>query len=252
MKPVIGITCDMSYHTTKSNFVHLPNPFHQLSDAYVQAIEAVGGIPLILPSYQKAELMLGLIPKLDGILFSGGGDADPLIFGERAVPAVSPIQPRRDAVELLLAKYVLTETDLPVLGICRGMQVVNLSMGGTVYVDLASKGKLEHRMSMYPRQMASHKVALEPQSRLAQIIGGAAIGVNSYHHQAVKELASDFIAAAYSEPDRVIEAMEKPGDRFVVMVQWHPEGMTDDSSQQAIFKSFIGEAEKYRLAQRSN
>ncbi len=250
MKPIIGITCGMSYHAKELNFINLPHQFHQLSDTYVRAVERAGGIPLIIPAYSDPELALDMIQQVDGILFSGGGDVDPLILNSRALSTVSPIQPRRDSMELKLAKYAIEQMNVPVMGVCRGIQVVNIAMGGTVYIDLEAEGKLEHRMSMYPYYMASHKVELCEGTRLANIMGTTHIETNSYHHQAVKELADCFSVAALSVPDGVIEAAEKPGDRFVVLVQWHPEAMENHKEHQAIFRSFISEAAKYKAGQR--
>lgn len=246
MKPIIGISCGLAFNTKSVDFSQLPQQFHQLSDTYVTAVECAGGIPVILPSYEDSELAIEAAERLDAVIFSGGGDVNPLLFHSRALSNVTPIQPRRDKCELALARHLICCTDMPVLGICRGMQAINVALGGDVCMDLKSEGKLEHRMSMYPRHMPSHSVKIDNGSRLSLIMGGTEQQVNSYHHQAVKTVAEGMVATAYSVPDDVIEAMEIPGERFVLAVQWHPEGMSGNEEQQAIFCTLVSEAQKYR------
>ena len=248
MKPLIGISCGLAFNTKSVDFSQLPQQFHQLSDAYVTAVEHAGGIPVILPSYEDSELAIEAAERLDAVIFSGGGDVNPLLFHLRALSNVTPIQPRRDKCEIALARHLISCTDMPVLGICRGMQAINVALGGDICIDLKSDGKLEHRMSMYPRNMPSHSIKIDNGSRLSLILGGAEQMVNSYHHQAVKTVAKGMIATARSVPDDVIEAIEMPGKRFVLAVQWHPEGMSANEEQQSIFRTLVSEARKYRAA----
>lgn len=246
MKPLIGITSGMAFNVKNIDFSHIPQQYHQLSNAYTTAVEHAGGIPVILPCYENSDLVFDVISNLDGIIFSGGGDVDPRLFNSRALSCVTPIQPCRDRNEIALAEYVIRCTQMPVLGICRGMQVVNVALGGDLYTDLKIEGKLEHRMSMYPRYMPSHEIEVLDESRLFHILKGSEIMVNSYHHQAVKTVAEGMTATAWSIPDVVVEAMEMIGNRFVLMVQWHPEAMSDNKEHQEIFRTFVTEAKQYK------
>lgn len=238
MKPVIGITCGIEVIKRSSER-------EVLLDAYTNAIERAGGVPLILPNTQDPALMRTMADRCDGIMLSGGADVDPRFYGARADRTVGPIQPRRDRAEIELIRYVVRETDKAFLGICRGHQMLNVALGGDMFVDLKQAGFPEHSFhDIYPREMVSHTVRIEKNSLLYDIMGEESVGINSFHHQAVKTPAPGFLVTAWSEPDETIEAMELPGDRFVLGVQWHPEGMTDDGKQQEIFRRFLQAAQK--------
>ncbi len=239
MKPIIGISCGLAFDEKDAATSHMSRQFHKLCDSYVAAIEKAGGVPVIIPSYSDPELAKEMVRSLDGILFSGGGDIEPSIFGQRAKSTQGTVEPRRDATELGLAKYVIEETDLPVLGICRGLQVINVAMGGDLIVDLKSVGKEEHATRMYPRYMKTHDVKTIEGTRLCAMMGGTEQRVNSFHHQAAGTAAPGFIVAAVSCPDDVIEALELPGERFVECTQWHPEDLIGFEEHMNIFKSFI-------------
>ena len=134
---------------------------------------------------------------------------------------------------------MLDETDLPVLGICRGMQLLNAVRGGKDIQDLKSEGYAEHRLSMYQRNIPSHDVDLVPGSRIAEIMGGTRVRTNSFHHQAVRTAAPGWEITGYAADDHVIEAMEMPGERFLLCVQWHPEGMVGNDEEQALFRALV-------------
>ena len=243
MKPLIGITSSMGlgiYSMTQDN---LPQEQHRLGDKYVQAIVRAGGIPVILPAMEDPEVMAAMAEGLDGILLSGGGDVDPVRYGQRATGHLGGVSVRRDAAELALAKYAIEKTDKPVLGICRGIQVMNVAMGGSLHIDLPDAGKLCHSLTMYPRYVPTHDVAVAEGSRMEKIMNGAS-RVNSFHHQAIDELAEGLVVTARSIPDDVIEAVEIPGDRFVVGVQWHPEELNAREESQALFRTFVEAAKK--------
>ena len=244
MKPIIGISCGIMINTKSTTLSHQPQEMHQLGDAYVRAIERAGGIPMLLPVYSDPELAKYAINKVDGVILSGGGDVDPAIFGDRANTHLRPVIPRRDNADMAIADYVLNYTDKPLLGICRGTQVINVAMGGTLFVDLKDSGKLDHSLTMYPRNMFSHKIDVKEGTHLASILGAGITGVNSYHHQAVDRLAEGLVASAYSTIDGIIEAFEMPGERFVMGVQWHPEGLYDTEPQQGIFRELIKAASR--------
>lgn len=190
---------------------------------YAAAVEAAGGIPVVLPVL-KPERAPEVLSHLHGLLLSGGVDVDPSYYGEDPLPGLGRITPERDAFELALTRRAL-EAGVPVLGICRGVQVLNVAAGGTLYQDLASQRErvLKHSQEA-PRWHESHTVRVEPGSRLAAILGVTEARVNSFHHQAVREVPSGLRAVAWA-PDGVIEAVEAPDHRFVMGLQWHPEEM---------------------------
>jgi len=227
-KPVIGIT---SVH--KESYGN-----NQLAFNYSSAVEWAGGIPLVIPSLEDRDNIKELVSFFDGLLLSGGGDPDPCIFGQEPFPQQGEIEPHRDKLELLLVEESL-KRDLPLLGICRGMQVINIAAGGTLYQDLRQrKNRLKH-MQQAPRWYSTHKVSLARESKLAFIMGMEVFRVNSFHHQAVARVAPGFTASAYAQ-DGVVEALEHPGKNFVLGVQWHPEAMwSRDKNMLKLFEHLI-------------
>lgn len=244
MKPLIGITCSMGLGIYSMTMENMPQEQHRLNDTYMKAITQAGGIPVILPAYDDLSLIEELVQRLDGVLLSGGGDLDPVLYSRRANAHLGTVSPRRDAVEMEIARYVIRETEKPLLGICRGVQVMNVAMGGSLYIDLPTEGKLAHSLSMYPRYMTTHEVEVVDNTHLAQAMGTGTRRVNSIHHEAVKDLAKGFIVSARSLPDDVIEAIELPGERFAVGVQWHPEELTATDEAKRLFRAFVEAAAK--------
>lgn len=243
MRPLIGISCSMGqaiYSMTQDN---VPQLQHRLGDNYVKAVTEAGGVPVLLPNNLDVSTVEEIAAGLDGFLLSGGGDVDPVLFGQRATAQLGAVTPRRDDFELALTRYILNETDKPVLGICRGIQVMNVAMGGTLHIDLPSEGKLCHSLTMYPRNVRTHDVNVVPETRMEEIMGREG-RVNSFHHQAIHEVADCFAVSAVSGDDNVIEAVELPGDRFVVGVQWHPEELTEYPEAQKLFNRFVEAAAK--------
>lgn len=243
MRPLIGISCSMGqaiYSMTQEN---VPQLQHRLGDSYVKAVMQAGGIPVLLPNNTDLSCVEELAAGLDGFLLSGGGDVDPALFGERATARLGAVTPRRDDFELALARYVLNETDKPVLGICRGIQVMNVAMGGTLYIDLPDDGKLCHSLTMYPRNIRTHDVKVMSETRMEEIMEGYTGRVNSFHHQALRDVADCFLVSAVSADDDVVEAVELPGERFAVGVQWHPEELTDFREARKLFQRFVEAAE---------
>lgn len=245
MKPIIGITCSMGQNIFSMTMENRPQLQHRMNDTYVNAIVAAGGIPVILPNLEDTSMIADLAAGLDGILLSGGGDVDPRLFGHRATGHLGTVTPRRDTFELAIAEYVLENTRKPVLGICRGIQVMNVAMGGTLHIDLPDDGKLCHSLDMYPRDSVTHDICIVENTRLERIMEQTTGRVNSFHHQAVKDIAECFVVSARSVPDDVIEALEMPGQRFVMGVQWHPEELVHRSEARNLFSSFI-EAAKHK------
>ena len=243
MRPLIGITCSMGLGIYSMTMDNLPQEQHRMNDTYIQAVLQAGGIPVVLPSYEDPELLRQAVDRLDGVLLSGGVDVDPVHYSRRPNAHLGTVSPRRDAAELAIARYVLRETKKPLLGICRGIQVMNVALGGSLYIDLPDEGKLAHSLGMYPRWEVTHGIRVEPGTRLAEIMGAGEGRVNSFHHQAVKDLGEGFVISAQSAEDGVPEAIELPGDRFVLGVQWHPEELTARPEARKLFRAFVAACE---------
>ena len=183
-----------------------------------------------------------LVSLCDGLLFTGGQDVSPALYGETPKPTCGEICPARDRMEQVLLHLAL-ERDLPVLGICRGIQFLNAVLGGTLYQDLPTEhpSQTQHHMTP-PYDRAVHTVTIQPGTPLAELLGTEHIGVNSYHHQAVKTLAPCLTEMAWSE-DGLIEAVCLPEKRFVWAVQWHPEfAFRVDEHSRKIFGAFVAAA----------
>lgn len=238
-RPVVGIAC--------GQFV-TPGGVARTGVAreYIRAIEAAGGLPLLLPLVEAEELLSETLERLQGLLLVGGGDVDPQRFGEEPVSGLGEIDPERDAFEIGLARLAL-ERDMPVLGICRGIQVLNVSAGGTLYQDIPSQvpRAIKHQQDA-PRWYPCHEVRLESESRLATIFQADCLRVNSFHHQSVKVAAPIFRVSAKAR-DAVVEGIESREHRFVVGVQWHPESMVERYPiQRLLFAAFIKAARGFR------
>jgi putative glutamine amidotransferase len=244
MRPLIGISCSMGQAIYSMHQDNVPQLQHRLGDNYVKAVMEAGGIPVLLPNSTDLSCVEEIAAGLDGFLLSGGGDVDPALFGQRATAQLGAVTPRRDDFELALARYIMNETDKPVLGICRGIQVMNVAMGGTLHIDLPSDGKLCHSLTMYPRNIRTHDIRVTAGSMMEDIMEGREGRVNSFHHQAIREVADCFVVTAVSSEDGVIEAVEQPGERFVVGVQWHPEELTEFPEAKNLFRSFVKAASK--------
>lgn len=230
-RPMIGITSGLS-----------DSEYYQvICREFMNALVHCGALPVLMPISKDEAMLRAYIDELDGFIFSGGGDVDPLLFGQLPHPACGQITPDRDEHELLLMKLLIEEGKKPVLGICRGFQVMNVALGGDVYQDLPSEypGKLIAHRQKKPETYPSHPVTIAPGSRMHEIAGAENILVNSLHHQAVNRLGKGFAAAAHA-PDGVIEAAELEGARFFVGVQWHPERLwRTDLKSEAIFSAFV-------------
>jgi len=176
---------------------------------------------------------------LDGLLLSGGEDVDPARFGEEPLPDLGKVSPERDAIELALARRAI-EKDVPIFAICRGLQVLNVAVGGSLYQDIGSQvgGALQHRQTA-PRWHPAHTVSVARETRLMDIVGQSRVAVNTVHHQAARELGTGMVIAARA-PDGIIEAIECSDARFVIGVQWHPENMVATSPiMAALFRAFV-------------
>ena len=194
-----------------------------LATLYPEAIERAGGVPVIVPLL-RPEAIAALLDRVDGICLPGGPDLQPSAYGEEPHPELGPTEPRVDAVELALVRAA-DRRNLPILGICRGMQLLNVARGGTLHQHLPDVvgDQLEHRQPEHG-SVTTHRVDTAPHSRLRAILGGPSLQVNSFHHQAVRTLGDDLTATAWAV-DGTIEAIEEPGERLVLGVQWHAEGL---------------------------
>jgi len=226
-RPVIGITSfaggERKYGTNA---------------AYIHSVFNAGGLPLQLPSV-NTECAEEIISSLDGLLVPGGIDVAPSFYGEEPVREVTLFRSEDDLFEMELIKAAV-KLGKPVLGICRGIQIINVTFGGSLYQDIPTQftTKLSHRQSSDIRSEPSHKVFLEEGSDLAKIFGDKEIMVNSFHHQAVKEVAFGFTVTGRAS-DEIVEAIESD-DGLVIAVQWHPEEMTERFAQsRALFEDFV-------------
>ncbi len=196
-----------------------------LATLYPEAIERAGGIPVIVPLLRPAAIG-PLLDRVDGVCLPGGPDVQPSVYGAEPHPELGPTEPRVDAVELALVRAA-DRRKLPILGICRGMQLLNVARGGTLHQhlpDVVGSG-VEHRQAEHG-SVPTHRLETASNSRLRATLGGPTLEVNSFHHQAVQKLGKGLAASAWA-PDGTIEAIENPGDRLVIGVQWHAEGLED-------------------------
>ena len=227
VRPLIGITC--GYDADEHQF--------RLNSPYQLAVEAAGGLPVLIGV--SAELAPELLTRLDGIVFTGGADLDPALYGAEPAVGLGGVSPKRDAFEITLAREAY-RIGLPTLGICRGCQLLAAAGGGTLYQDLPSErpGSIKHFQSS-PRNHQSHAASVVAGTRLADVIGHREIRVNSFHHQAVRDLPAGSVLAA-TAPDGVVEAFEDPRHPHWLAIQWHPEGFwREDAAALALFHSLV-------------
>ena len=199
-------------------------PRFGINQSYVRALVAAGCAPVLIPLLDDEERLRALYARLDGIVLPGGADVAPQEYGEEPIDNLNVVEPLRDRTELTLARWAFAD-DLPTLGICRGQQVLNVALGGNLWQDLRHQRvtSVDHSdADGRARTALTHRVRLDPDSRLAQLIDETNIEVNSLHHQAVKTVAPRLRVTGTSD-DGVIEALESDDHRFLIAVQWHPE-----------------------------
>ena len=236
MKPLIGITCDYYSSSSAQPDQSVQGVYH----TYVDAVLRAGGLPVLIPLAVTGADLEELYGRVQGVLAPGGGDVEPVRFGERAHPRTHTIVPDRDALELDLLRRAAADGK-PLFGICRGVQVLNVALGGTLWQDLPSQ--VPNALAHYapadaPRDHPLHRVKIEEESHLARLTGQPILAVNSRHHQALKDVAPGLVATAFA-PDGVIEAVELPGHPFALGVQWHPENFPDRPEMRALFEGFV-------------
>lgn len=215
------------------------NQKQYVTDAYVQAIKSVGGLPLILPMVKSKNVIEDYVSLCDGFLFCGGGDITPLLFGQEPAEGIGKTDITLDLFQIRLMKAVL-KANKPVLAICRGMQIINVACGGTIYQDLSLTDfeTINHVQTSITRRDISHKVTFVPKTRVHYLLDDFAY-TNSFHHQAIDRLGSGLIVSGTTGDD-IIEAIEMPSHPFAVGVQWHPECMLENSSDmRQLFRALI-------------
>jgi len=230
-KPLIGLT---PAHDMESGDV-------KARPTYMRALKAAGAIPVVMPLDASKEDLKQLSQDLDGFLFTGGPDVHPFLFGEETQAHCGNVSPARDQMEISLLPMVM-ELQKPILGICRGIQVLNIALGGNIWQDIPSQVTRDFPLAHsqpFSYDMPCHTVALTEGSLLARISESSSIEVNSMHHQAVKDLAPGLIASAYST-DYLIEALEMPDYPFFIGVQWHPEYLWEKNKEAfRLFQTFV-------------
>jgi len=227
--PLIGVT---THGIDGRGDVRLPN-------TYVDAVRRAGGAPVLLPS--GGDDALAVLPRLDALVLTGGSDVDPVHFGQEAHPTVYGIDPDRDRSDLAFVHAALS-AELPMLAICRGMQVVNVALGGTLHQHVPDEvdGSVIHRAD--PPGAVPHDVTVEASSQLAEVMGAHAVSGMSWHHQAVDDLGKGLRSVAVA-PDGIIEAVALDGHPWCLIVQWHPELTADsDETQQRLFDGIVAAA----------
>jgi putative glutamine amidotransferase len=232
--PNIGITC-IAMETDGR-----PPRLGQ-NGTYINALIRAGAAPFLIPHLTDRVLLRSLYDLLDGLLLPGGEDIDPAFYGEARHEKCGKISLERDETELALARWAMEEGK-PLLAICRGIQVLNVALGGSLYQDIQAQVPGAQRHDWYPnlpRDRQSHILEIVPQTRLAELSGTTSLPVNSLHHQSIKEAAPGLVVVAHAE-DGIVEAVEAPDHPFALAVQWHPEELAaNDGRAQRLFDAFV-------------
>lgn len=231
-KPLIGIT-------TRNGRDRDGHPLTSLQHSYINSIVQAGGLPVLIPENLPEEDYLDLYSHLKGILFSGGGDISLEYFNGSEHPRIGEVDKVRDITEITLMRATVNDGK-PILGICRGAQVMNVALGGTLYTHIPDqlKSALDHEYPGDLRRVLVHPVNVDKNTRSADIFGETLLNVNSLHHQGLKDIAPGLRAAGHA-PDGLVEVVEIPDHPYAVAVQWHPEWLTDQPAMQRLFNSFV-------------
>jgi putative glutamine amidotransferase len=237
-RPLIGMPC-----RGDGSEVYQGRPINAQNSSYIRAVVDAGGVPFLIPLEARDAVLRDLFAQASGILLTGGGDIAPQFLGETSHLPLSDVQSARDELEFTLVHWALEESK-PLFGICRGIQVMNVAAGGSLYQDISSlcpgADKHDYFYSQnYPLDFLAHPVDIETDSRLSAVLKSARVPVNSLHHQALREVASTYRTVAHS-PDGTIEGIEVPDHPFAIGVQWHPEELvTSQQTAQRLFLAFV-------------
>jgi len=232
--PLVALTASSKPAASPAKYARV-----RVNEAYVRALQSVGLVPLVIPPSLSPDEARAVVARVSGVVLSGGEDVDPARYGAARHPATQKPKVGRDATEIALVEAA-RDAQRPLLGICRGLQLLNVALGGTLVQDLGMLRPSEIGHSLESsRTHRIHEVTILSGSRLAAVVGTAVIDVNSIHHQAVDRLAPTLRATAYA-PDGVVEAAETTGDWWTLAVQWHPEELMEDAKpwDRAIFQAF--------------
>ncbi len=234
MRPVIGIPCQADFRAGSER------PIYGNNRAYIHAVENAGGLPILIPMLTDLHGLADLLPRLDGVLFSGGVDIQPALYGEQKHPATDDIDKQLDTFEVALMKLALLE-DIPILGICRGMQLLNIMLGGSLYQDIPTQlpDAFNHCRRDMPRTALAHDILIEEGSLAEKAMGVSRCNINSLHHQAVK-IPGKGVRLSGRAIDGTAEILEVPEHRFAMGVQGHPEEIYDQVPAFArLFQIFV-------------
>jgi len=238
--PIIGVT---TYEGKNDNDLSIV----ALLRVYVDALVQAGGVPVLIPTCLTDETRRALCERLDGILFTGGGDIALDRFNGEPHPCVHNVDVERDSIEFSLLD-TLVHDEKPFLGICRGFQVINVGLGGTLYTHIEDQmpGSLKHDCyPNFPRTYLAHKVTMEGGTRLANILGETVLSVNSLHHQGARDIPAALKPVGFA-PDGLVEAIELTNHPFGFAVQWHPEWLTEQPAMRRLFRAFVEAASSHR------
>ncbi len=243
-RPIIGCTTYRK-HILQDN----PIDIYGLMPSYIEAVKAAGGVPILIPLGYDLDSLSAIVDRIDGLLIPGGGDVDPSAYnGGHLHPTMYGIDPQRDETEISLLRLAIRES-IPFLAICRGIQVLNVALGGTLWADITSEipGAIVHdNPDSLPRNHLSHTVRANPGSLVGRLMGRSEFWVNSLHHQAIRDLAPELSTTAEA-PDGLIEAVEITGHPHALGVQWHPELLIhDDPTMRALFGGLVEAAVRER------
>jgi putative glutamine amidotransferase len=240
--PLIGLTLHPDDDADRPNL-------DMLLAKIAEGVERAGGAPALIPLNLRAETLRALYGRLDGVLFSGGGDMQPELYGATLHPTMGGVSAERDRVELDLMRWSVAD-DKPFFGICRGAQVLNVALGGTLYRDISEhRGAHEHLYDTVTEcRLRPHEIRVEEDTTLARLLGRPTVTVNSLHHQAVRDVAPGLVVSARAA-DGLAEALELPRHPFALAVQWHPECLLDSPEMLGLFKAFV-QAARGRMRER--
>lgn len=244
MKPRIGLAMDVE-DGTGPRATKEKSPFVFLKSAYVERVIEAGGIPLLLAPTHDESVVDAYLDSIDGLIVTGSGiDVPGEMYGHARHPKTGRLLPSKSEFEVRLIRRACART-LPYLGICNGMQVMNVAYGGTLYQDLPSEKGVKHETD--DATQPCHGVTLEAGTKLHLLVGATRADVNSSHHQAVRDVGNGLVIAAISEPDGIIEAIEDPAQPFAIGVQWHPELIPAHAGSRTLFHALVRAAAAPRL-----